>query len=124
MKFPTTAVIATALMLGMHAAQAQSGGMQRMEMKGMEHKDMKGMDKAMSKTEKGSHRAVGVVKKIDPKAGTVTIAHEPVKTLNWPAMTMTFQVKDKALLDRFALDKKVEVEFEQRSKQNVINGVK
>lgn len=121
----TAIAVAAALVFVAVVAHAQSGGMQGMEMKGMEKKDMKGMDmKGKSKTETGPHKAVGVVKKIDAKAGTVTIDHGPVKSLNWPAMAMTFHVKDRALLDKLALDGKVEVGFEVRGKQNVINSVK
>jgi len=34
--------------------------------------------------------ATGVVEAIDVAGGRITIAHGPVKALNWPAMTMTF----------------------------------
>ena len=71
-----------------------------------------------------SHKATGVVKKVDPKAGTVTLAHDPVKSLNWSAMTMGFQVKDKMLLDKLAVGKKVEFEFVQHGKDYVITSVK
>ena len=71
-----------------------------------------------------AHQATGVVKKVDAKAGTVTLAHDPVKSLKWPAMTMGFTVKDKALLDKLAVDKKVEFEFVQQGKDNVITSVK
>ncbi|WP_332700743.1 copper-binding protein [Devosia sp.] len=50
---------------------------------------------------------VGVVKKVDVKAGTVTLAHDPIKALNWPAMTMPFKVSDKALLAKAAVGSKV-----------------
>ena len=93
-------------------------------MKGMDTKGMDTKDKSKATAQKGPHKAVGIVKKIDAKARSVTIDHGPVKSLNWPAMSMNFQVKDKALLDKFALGKKVEVEFEQRGKQNVISSVK
>ena len=65
-----------------------------------------------------------VVKKVDPRAGTVTLAHEPVKSMKWPSMTMAFQVKDKAVLDKLGEGKKVEFEFEQRGKDYVITNVK
>ena len=107
---------------------AQSGGMKGMEMKDMDVKgmDTKGMDmgKKPSAGAQAAHKATGVVKKVDPKTGTVTLAHDPVKSLNWPAMTMGFTVKDKALLDKLAVDKKVEFEFVQQGKENVITGVK
>ena len=39
-----------------------------------------------------AHPATGVVKSVDRAKGTVTLAHGPVKSLNWPAMTMPFTV--------------------------------
>lgn len=53
-------------------------------------------------------KGVGVIKSIDQKAGTVTIAHEPIKELNWPAMTMPFKVAQPALLENKAAGNKVE----------------
>lgn len=114
------AIVAT-LILASSPVLAQSGNMQGMQDKGM---DMKGMDmKSMSKPIPGTHRAVGVVKNMDIKAGTVTLTHEPVKSMNWPAMNMTFQVQDKAMLDEMAVNKKVDVQFEQRGKNYVITNV-
>lgn len=84
---------------------------------------MKDMDMG-KKPAAGTHKATGVVKKIDPKAGTVTLAHDPVKSLNWPAMTMGFQVKDRTLLDKVQPGKKVEFEFVQQGKDYVITAVK
>jgi Cu(I)/Ag(I) efflux system protein CusF len=122
-------VVVIAAVVGLLAGPvfAQPGGMSGMtkdketETKG----DMKGMDmKSSSKPAKGVHKAVGVVKKVDTKASTVTIAHEPVKSMNWPAMNMTFQVKDKSMLKKLGEGKKVEVEFEQSGKDYVITSAK
>lgn len=55
----------------------------------------------------GSVEGVGVIKKIDAKAGSVTIDHDPIKALNWPAMTMPFKVADKALLAKVKVGAKV-----------------
>ncbi len=41
------------------------------------------------------HQAVGTVQQFDAKAGVVTLVHEAIKSLNWPAMTMGFKVKVK-----------------------------
>ena len=71
-----------------------------------------------------AHQATGVVKKVDAKAGTVTLAHDPVKSLKWPAMTMGFQVKDKALLEKLQAGKKVDFEFVQQGRDNVITSVR
>jgi Cu(I)/Ag(I) efflux system protein CusF len=78
---------------------------------------------AQSAGAQAAHKATGVVKKVDPKAGTVTMAHDPVKSLNWPAMTMGFTVKDKALLDKLQAGKKVEFDFVQQGRNYVITGV-
>ena len=88
--------------------------------------DMKGMDagKKQAAATQSAHTAVARVKKVDATAGTVTLAHEPVKSLNWPAMTMGFKVTDRSLLDKLAEGKKVEVEFKQVGKDYVIISVK
>ncbi len=41
----------------------------------------------------------GVVRKIDRKAGEITIAHGPLVNLGMPKMTMTFRLKDPASLN-------------------------
>ena len=101
-------------------AMSKDSGMKGMDMKGM---NMKGMDSG-EKTQGTAHTAVGVVKNVDPAKSTVTLDHEPVKSLNWPAMTMGFTVKDKALLDKLKADKKIEFEFVQQGKDYVITSVK
>lgn len=122
-----TAAAAVVLTIAATSTLAQSGGMKGMEMKG----DMKGMDmkdmspSQMSKDAKpGKHMAKGTVKSVDAKAQTVTLDHGPVKSMNWPAMTMAFKVQDKALMDKLGQGKKVEVEFEQRGKDYVITSAK
>lgn len=66
------------------------------------------------------HKTKATVKKVDAKAGSVTLAHEPVASLNWPAMTMGFKVKDSALLSKLTEGKRVDVEFVQEGKDYVI----
>lgn len=107
MKKATLPFLVLALVLPAAAAMAQP----KMD-------DMKGMDMA-KKPAAGApmaHKAMGTVKKVDAKAGVVTLAHEPVKSMNWPAMTMGFKVKDKMLLDKLGDGKKVEFEFMQDDK--------
>ena len=43
-----------------------------------------------------THSTTGTVTTVS--AGDVTIAHEPVATLQWPAMTMAFAAEDAAML--------------------------
>jgi Cu(I)/Ag(I) efflux system protein CusF len=88
---------------------------------------MGGMDMGKDSGEKAqakTHKGIGTVTKLDPASGKVTIAHGPIQTLNWPAMTMTFAVKDKALLGRLSSGKKVEFEFVQQGRDYVIISAK
>ena len=88
--------------------------------------DMKGMDmgKKPAAATQSTHKAVGTVTKVDATAGTVTLDHEPVKTMNWGAMSMGFKVADKSLLDKVTKGKKVEIEFKQVGKDYVITSLK
>ncbi len=42
------------------------------------------------------------VRKVDKEAKKITLKHGPIKNLDMPGMTMVFQVKDAALLDKLA----------------------
>src|SRR5262245_53398133 len=63
--------------------------------------------------EPGAAAVDGEVRKVDRDAMKITIRHGPIVSLDMPAMTMVFQVKDPALLDhvqpgdkvRFVADK-------------------
>jgi Cu(I)/Ag(I) efflux system protein CusF len=76
------------------------------------------------KLEDQAHKGAGVVTNIDRAGGKVTLKHDPIKSLNWPTMTMVFAVKDKAMLEKLAKGKKVEFEFVQRNQQFVITSIK
>ncbi len=112
----------------MNKCKEMMQGMDMSKCKDMMGKDKKGMEmKSMGadkKAEAQSHMGVGTVKKIDPAGSKVTIAHGPIPTMKWPAMTMTFTVKDKALLGKFSRDKKVEFGFVERGSDYVITSVK
>ena len=91
------------------------------QMQGM---DMKGMDMKADKQDGTTHKAKGVVTRVDSGKGTVTIKHEPVASLSWPSMTMAFKVKDKAMLEKLKKDQKVDFEFVQQGKDYVVTSVK
>ena len=95
---------------------------------GMKSTDMKSMDKnAMGMNEKGAattHEGVGVVKDINAADGVVTLAHEPIKTLNWPAMTMGFKLKDKSLMEKIKPGDKVHFTLVQVGKEYLITRMK
>jgi Cu(I)/Ag(I) efflux system protein CusF len=85
----------------------------------MQHGDMKGMDKSSQ-----THKGTGVVTRIDRNAGKLTLKHDPIKSLNWPAMTMAFEVKDKALLDKAKQGDKVEFSLVQSGNKHIITDIK
>ena len=60
------------------------------------------------------HQAQGTVEDVDMKAGTVSLAHGPIASLKWPAMTMEFKVANDELFKSLAPRSKVTVEFVQR----------
>lgn len=49
----------------------------------------------------------GEIRKVDKSAGKLTIKHGEIKNLEMPAMTMVFQVGDKAMLDQVKQGDKV-----------------
>lgn len=140
MKLVSTATLIAALSFSA-ATFAQPGDMgnMKMECKGMQNcmdmKDMdakncqsmmKGMDaKGTAKAAKSTaHEADAVVKELDATQGKVTLAHGPVKSLGWPAMTMAFAVKDKTLFDKLAVGTKVHVGFKKEGDEYVVTSVK
>jgi Cu(I)/Ag(I) efflux system protein CusF len=100
-------------------------GTKSMDMKSMDSKamDMKGMwmDRQTSSM---THDGTGVVKSVNAADGVVTVAHEPIKSLSWPSMTMGFKVKDKSLLSQVKPGDKVQFTLVQTGKDYVITSMK
>ncbi|HUF22094.1 MAG TPA: copper-binding protein [Burkholderiales bacterium] len=45
-----------------------------------------------------AHTGKGLVNRVNAAAGEIDLRHEPMPSLKWPAMTMTFKAHDAALL--------------------------
>jgi Cu(I)/Ag(I) efflux system periplasmic protein CusF len=69
------------------------------------------------------HHAVGIVREMDAGKSTVVVTSEAIESLKWPAMTMPFVVKDKALLDKFSVNKNVSFDFKQVGSEFVVIAV-
>lgn len=109
---------------GAHAEDMKGMPMKDMPMKDMPMKEMPMKDMPMGSSAQGqTHHATGTVKNVDAAAGTVTFAHGPVKSLNWPAMVMAFKVKDKALLDKLTVGKEVEFDFVKEGPSYIVTTV-
>lgn len=126
-------------------AFAQSGNMNGMNMqhmdkeqcmemmRGMKDMDMNHCMAMMQGTDNNGqgaskapavHQTTGVVKAVNPAKGMVTLSHEPVPSLKWPAMTMGFTVNDKSLFDKLAVGKKVAVDFVQKGADYIVTAVR
>jgi Cu(I)/Ag(I) efflux system protein CusF len=60
-----------------------------------------------------THTASGVVKKVEPGMGRITLHHDPIAALGWPSMTMPFNVKDRKILASVKPEQKVQFDFVQ-----------
>jgi Cu(I)/Ag(I) efflux system protein CusF len=115
MKSLPAVLMSTVLTLGLahHALADQQPG----SMPGMNMKPTTG-------TTQITHSATGVVKQLDTVAGKVTISHGAIPSLSWPAMTMTFAVKDKGLLNKLAVGKTVAFQIAKEGTDYVVTSVK
>ena len=55
----------------------------------------------------------GEVRKVDKEAKKITLKHGPILNLDMPAMTMVFQVKDPAMLEKVKAGDKVQFEAQK-----------
>ena len=70
----------------------------------------------------GTYSATGEV--TDVSDGSVTINHQPVPALGWPAMTMTFKAPDSAMTAGLQTGAHVEFSFRPEGADNVLTEVK
>lgn len=66
----------------------------------------------------------GLVQQIDREKGVVTIKHGPLQGLNMPGMTMSFLVKDKAMLSSLQPLQKVDFELTYDGRHYLITNIK
>jgi Cu(I)/Ag(I) efflux system periplasmic protein CusF len=57
--------------------------------------------------------ADGEVRRVDKDAKKITVRHGPLASLDMPAMTMVFQVKDPAMLDQVKVGDKIKFAAEK-----------
>lgn len=65
----------------------------------------------------------GEIRKVDKSAKKLTIKHGEMKSLDMPPMTMVFQVKDPALLDRVKAGDKVRFKAEMAGTALVVTDI-
>ncbi|RKS85271.1 Cu(I)/Ag(I) efflux system protein CusF [Orbus hercynius] len=110
MKF-TPIILAATVILG--ASQAVLAA----EMSHDNHQSM-----ATSQTEQ-LISAQGVVKSLDLANNKVTISHEPIAVLKWPAMTMRFTADNAALIENLKPNDKVSFTFVQQGNVSLLRSI-
>lgn len=71
----------------------------------------------------GAIRATGTVTAIDASAGTVTLDHEAIAAIGWPAMAMQFTAEDHAILQGVNVGDRVSFELKSASEPQVVIAV-
>ncbi|MDR3411429.1 MAG: copper-binding protein [Formivibrio sp.] len=64
-------------------------------------------------------QGIGAIKAIDAQATTVTLQHEAIPALNWPGMTMPFNLAKPALAKGLAVGQKVKFDVEMDSNHQI-----
>jgi Cu/Ag efflux protein CusF len=66
---------------------------------------------------------LGTVRAVDLDGGTVTLKHEAIAALGWPAMTMKFSVASASLLENLQVGERIRFELENRAGKPVITKI-
>jgi Cu(I)/Ag(I) efflux system protein CusF len=69
------------------------------------------------------NRGMGVVRSVDAANNSLTIAHEPIPALGWPAMTMAFKVDRPDLLEGVAAGEQIEFTLRGRDMAAVVTSI-
>jgi Cu(I)/Ag(I) efflux system protein CusF len=66
------------------------------------------------------YAAVGVVDAVHEAEGKVTVSHQPVPALNWPAMTMRFALESPDQLEGLKPGDRVKIYFRNEGNRSII----
>ncbi|WP_303832168.1 copper-binding protein [Asticcacaulis taihuensis] len=78
-----------------------------------------GHEHAVAQTAEGE----GVIKAIDAKGASITIAHGPIAALKWPAMTMTFKTEKPELTSGLTVGQSVHFVLKNQDGKPVISEI-
>lgn len=66
----------------------------------------------------------GVITAVDAASGELEMAHDPIPAIQWPAMTMPFEVRDASLLQGLAKGQKVEFDLAREGEGYVVVAIR
>lgn len=105
------------------AAAALSLSLPAMAQMTMDHSKM-GMAQATTGAAAAPGLTDGEVRKIDKENGKITIKHGEIKHMDMPPMTMVFNAKDKAMLDKVQVGEKIQFIVIQDAGKMVVTDIK
>jgi Cu/Ag efflux protein CusF len=76
-----------------------------------DEQDAHGDHHKLDATVAATHIGRGKVNSVNLEAGTVNLAHDPIKSLKWPKMTMDFKAHDPAMLKDLKAGTQVDFEL-------------
>lgn len=71
-----------------------------------------------------THVGEATVNKVDVRAGSVNLTHEPIASLGWPAMTMDFVVSNREQLAALKPGQRVRFEMQPIGNKYVISSIR
>ncbi len=85
---------------------------------------MTGMTGMQHPTKPADAQGVGVVRAIDAAKGTITLQHEAIQTIGWPAMTMAFRLASPDLLQGVKVGDKVKFTLHPAGMNSTVTSIK
>ncbi len=85
--------------------------------------DMGAMEMSEPAAVAGPIRAIGTVTAVDATAGTISLDHEAIAAISWPAMSMQFTAEDGAILQGIAVGDSVTFELKSASEPQIVTMV-
>lgn len=71
----------------------------------------------------GAISSTGTVTAVDATAGTISLNHEAIPAISWPAMSMQFRAENPAMLQGIAVGDHVTFELKSASETSIITMV-
>src|SRR5690606_36965489 len=99
-----------------------SGVLARLSQKTPAGEAMLSMEQAQKIPEK-MPKGQGKVVAVDEKSGEITLAHEPIPALGWPAMTMGFKVNNASQLAKLKSGDQVAFELKAQGEEYMIERI-
>lgn len=86
--------------------------------------NMPGMTGMQHGAKAAEAHGVGVIRAIDATRRTITLEHQAIASIGWPAMTMMFKVASPELLKGLKVGEKVEFAFHPAGMASTVTAIK